>query len=59
GDVYKRQVPSDSLGRIEVARHSGARADELLESWIGALLEPWAGTMLVLPVILGRAGGRE
>ncbi|MEN5062459.1 hypothetical protein, partial [Achromobacter aegrifaciens] len=59
GVVHDDYWASDSLGRIEVARHSGARADGLLESWTDALLELWSGTILGLPVILGRAGGRE
>ncbi|MEN5067093.1 hypothetical protein, partial [Achromobacter aegrifaciens] len=59
GVVHDDYWASDSLGRIEVARLPRAGADGLLESWFVALLRPWSGAGLVLPVIVGRAGGRQ
>ena len=53
-----RRLPSDSLGRIEVARSRAAPPEGLRLSRDVALLEPWSVARLTSPAETGRAGGR-
>ncbi|CUJ39823.1 Uncharacterised protein [Achromobacter kerstersii] len=54
-----RPLPSDSLGRIEVARSHDGHGNELPMSGLDALLELWSGTRRAGPAELLPPGRRQ
>ncbi|WP_241144183.1 hypothetical protein, partial [Achromobacter insuavis] len=54
-----RRLPSDSVGRIEVARRQGRLPEGLSASGLVALLDLCSGNGISKAARRGRAGGRD